>query len=76
MKKALERTHQSFDIEPANWHIVLDECKAHFGYHNYLQQYHLRSWVASSYTLFVRNDLLDDQFTTYLGLLCKIKAKE
>lgn len=76
MKKALSRTHQGFDIDPIKWYDVLAECKDHFGYHNYLQEYHLRPWVTSSYTLFVRNDLLDDQFITFLGLVCKIRNEQ
>lgn len=76
MKKALARTHQCFNIAPGKWYDVLAECKSHFGYHNHLQEYHLRAWVTSGHTLFVRNDLLDDQFITYLGLVCKIQNEQ
>ena len=71
MKKELASTHQGFAIKPGFWFDVIAACKEHFGYNNYLQQYHLRPWITSSYTLYIRNDLLDDKFITYLGLVCK-----
>ena len=76
MNKELNRTHQSFDIEPAKWFGVIDECRVRFGDNDPYQQYHTRPWITNGYTLFVRFDLLDDKFITYLGLVCKIKAEK
>lgn len=76
MNKELKRTHQSFDIEPVKWFSVIDACKANFGDNDHLQAYHLRPWITNGYTLFVRFDLLDDKFITYLGLVCKIKNEQ
>lgn len=76
MNKELSRTHQGFDIDPAKWFGVIDDCKARFGDNDYLQAYHTRSWITNGYTLFIRTDLLDDSFVTYLGLVCKIKTEQ
>lgn len=76
MTKELERTHQSFDIEPAKWVDVIAACKANFGDNNIYQQYHSRPWITNGYSLFIRFDLLDNRFITYLGLVCKIKNQQ
>lgn len=73
MNTELERTHRGFDIDPYKWSEVIAACKANFGDTDFMQQPHLRPWITATYTLFVRNDLLDDSFITYLGLVCKIK---
>lgn len=76
MNKSLQRTHQGFDISPFKWSDVIAACKLNFGDNNPYQSYHLRPWITSGYTLHVRNDLLDDKFITYLGLVCEIKVPE
>lgn len=73
MNKALDSTHQGFDIDRNKWFGVIDECKANFGDNNPYEQYHLRAWITNGYTLFVRKDLLNDKFITYLGLVCEIR---
>lgn len=73
MNTELERTHRGFNIEPMEWYKVVHSCKDRFGDTDHMQHYHLRPWITNGYTLFVRNDLLDDSFITYLGLVCKIK---
>jgi hypothetical protein len=73
MNTALERTHRKFGIEPVKWFDVIRACKSNFGDTNFLDQYHTRPWITDGYTLFIRQDLLDDSFITYLGLVCKIK---
>jgi hypothetical protein len=76
MKKALQRTHREFDIDPDFWREVIASCKSHYGFADYMKEYHLRPWVTDAYTLFIRNDLLDDSFVTYIGLVCKIKQPQ
>ena len=76
MNKVLLKTHQSFDIAPNKWLDVISACKANFGDTNHLQAYHLRPWITNGYTLFVRNDLLDDKFITYLGLVCGVQREQ
>ncbi len=76
MNTELERTHRKFEIEPVKWREVIQVCKSAFGDTDFMQQYHLRPWITAGYALFIRQDLLDDSFVTYLGLVCKIKQSQ
>jgi len=71
MNSSLTRTHTAFAIEPSRWFGTINEVRTKLGESDHLQAYHLRPWITSSYTLYIRNDLLDNSFTTYLGLLSK-----
>lgn len=73
MNDELKRTHRGFKIDPYKWHEVVASCKGRFGDTDYLEQYHTRDWITDGYTLFIRNDLLDNNFITYLGLVCKLE---
>ena len=76
MNKELKQTHQSFNIDPNKWFAVIDACKSNFGDNNPYQPYNQRPWITNGYNLHVRNDLLDDKFITYLGLVCTIKVEQ
>lgn len=76
MYKQLLKTHREFKIEPVKWFEVIDACKQRFGDTEYLEDYHTRAWVTGGYDLYIRFDLLDDSFVTYLGLVCKIKNEQ
>lgn len=73
MSNKLEQTHRRFKIDPFKWQEVVASCKKNFGDTDHMQQYHLRPWITNEYALHIRNDLLDDTFVTYLGLVCDLK---
>jgi len=73
MSNKLEHTHRRFRIDPFKWIDVIGACKNNFGDTDHMQQYHLRPWITNGYALLIRNDLLDDNFVTYLGLVCDLR---
>lgn len=73
MKNDLSRTHTKFEVESDYWQTTIKTVRAKLGESSHLQAYHVRPWITDGYYLHVRNDLLDDSFITYLGLIAKFK---
>lgn len=73
MNKELARSHIGFDIVPARWFNTIAAVRDKLGENNIMQQYHLRNWITNGYTLYIRKDLADNSFVSYLGLISKFE---